>query len=272
MTPISCSLVAYPPLWLLPMLVMAARPMYDPYIACYGEVPPQDAPWPADRTPNDYNSVLGLCSLSWGMIYNLGCFCESDQGSPDCDGTGADPVLYAAQMDYTVMTYDSFLEFCQGHCVCVDYTLADDFRDMNQSAIVEINPATIIGANNTQTNTTASAGGGQDLGGGTISGGVTVNATASQQVCGTSCTTKQDCLGTSYETSCKCMIQSSEYVYSTSETLYTFACMVTTAGGGKRHETEPCACNTTYVSHGCCDSEDGRVWEAPEAKLGELRV
>ncbi|KAI9679217.1 MAG: hypothetical protein M1817_005236 [Caeruleum heppii] len=36
-------------------------------------------------------------------------------------------------------------------------------------------------------------------------------------------------------------------------------------------ETWPCPCNATYVSHQCCDSATGVVWEREEMKLGELR-
>ena len=44
-------------------------------------------------------------------------------------------------------------------------------------------------------------------------------------------------------------------------------------GGGKRSVdgyATACPCNTTYVSTGCCDVDDGLVWEGREAKLGEL--
>ena len=33
---------------------------------------------------------------------------------------------------------------------------------------------------------------------------------------------------------------------------------------------ESCACNRTYVSHACCESSDGFVWEERQAKLGEM--
>lgn len=32
----------------------------------------------------------------------------------------------------------------------------------------------------------------------------------------------------------------------------------------------PCPCNSTYVSHSCCDSKTGLVWEEPHQRLGEL--
>jgi hypothetical protein len=33
---------------------------------------------------------------------------------------------------------------------------------------------------------------------------------------------------------------------------------------------ESCACNQTYVSHACCESTDGVIWEEPHRKLGIL--
>jgi hypothetical protein len=42
--------------------------------------------------------------------------------------------------------------------------------------------------------------------------------------------------------------------------------------GGRSIDQPACACNATYISHQCCEKPDGVVWEAPEAKLGELRT
>ena len=36
--------------------------------------------------------------------------------------------------------------------------------------------------------------------------------------------------------------------------------------------TWPCACNATYVSHSCCQSETGQVWEEPTSFLGGLKT
>jgi hypothetical protein len=33
-----------------------------------------------------------------------------------------------------------------------------------------------------------------------------------------------------------------------------------------------CACNSSYVSAGCCKSSDGLLWEKPGARLGEMRL
>ena len=40
--------------------------------------------------------------------------------------------------------------------------------------------------------------------------------------------------------------------------------------GGRSVDQAACACNASYISHQCCEEPDGIVWEAPEAKLGEL--
>jgi hypothetical protein len=38
--------------------------------------------------------------------------------------------------------------------------------------------------------------------------------------------------------------------------------------GRKRDTSMACSCNSTYVSHSCCGSRNGLVWEDPELKLG----
>ena len=37
-------------------------------------------------------------------------------------------------------------------------------------------------------------------------------------------------------------------------------------------DSTACACNVTYVSRACCDSNDGIIWEAVERKLGQVRL
>ena len=42
---------------------------------------------------------------------------------------------------------------------------------------------------------------------------------------------------------------------------------------GKRDDEESsCPCNASYVSHGCCDSKHGLVWEHPNQNLGRLEL
>ncbi|KAI9892118.1 MAG: hypothetical protein M1814_001824 [Vezdaea aestivalis] len=50
---------------------------------------------------------------------------------------------------------------------------------------------------------------------------------------------------------------------------YRGVCRGMFVGLGGRAEM-PCACNSTYVSGGCCGASDGMVWERPEARLGVL--
>ena len=47
--------------------------------------------------------------------------------------------------------------------------------------------------------------------------------------------------------------------------------LISFPGSGKREaEQWVCPCNTTYVSSGCCHSEDGIVWEDKDAWLGRM--
>ncbi|KAI9682253.1 MAG: hypothetical protein M1817_000307 [Caeruleum heppii] len=47
---------------------------------------------------------------------------------------------------------------------------------------------------------------------------------------------------------------------------------VNAVGGRSLSGNSPpaCACNQTYVSHACCNSVDGMIWEAPGRRLGRL--
>jgi hypothetical protein len=43
-------------------------------------------------------------------------------------------------------------------------------------------------------------------------------------------------------------------------------------GGRAETQAAVCACNGTYISAGCCGSEDGLLWESRDRKWGEMRV
>ncbi|KAI9892833.1 MAG: hypothetical protein M1814_000992 [Vezdaea aestivalis] len=114
------------------------------------------------------------------------------------------------------------------------------------------------------------------------------------KTCGTTCTGPADCGGGSGGSrGCRCRVdRSSPHLSETYDPIigrvvkYTFAasCYLAAANsglgpagamGGRKRGLEldgmACACNATYVSEGCCESEDGLVWEGGKAKLGELR-
>lgn len=97
--------------------------------------------------------------------------------------------------------------------------------------------------------------------------GIDVEPSVLQDQCGNSCTTNKDC-NTSGKSSCMCSAQSEQYQPGSGTVAFVAACIISMSG--KREESMPCPCNGSYVSHGCCGSEDGVVWEAEEFKLGEL--
>ena len=85
--------------------------------------------------------------------------------------------------------------------------------------------------------------------------------------CGNSCASNSDC-SVGQNKSCICSTQSEQYQPSAGTVAFVAACIMSLSG--KRAESAPCPCNSTYVSHACCVSEDGNVWEAGKFKLGEL--
>jgi hypothetical protein len=107
-------------------------------------------------------------------------------------------------------------------------------------------------------------------------------------VCKTSCTNSQECENQS-TASCPVLGQCAvdittmmeKVVGSLGNVVTSFAisrCMRKHSRlNGRTEENQdmlnwPCACNNTYVSHGCCGVADGLVWEAPHLWLGELKV
>ena len=93
-------------------------------------------------------------------------------------------------------------------------------------------------------------------------------------VCMGSCTVNEDCGGGGGANApgCACKILSSTYDDRSSTQYYTAACRDwnLVKRSEELSDLDACACNTTYVSHACCKSSDGRVWEHPSKKLGRL--
>ena len=96
--------------------------------------------------------------------------------------------------------------------------------------------------------------------------------------CGNNCTSNDDCeapassagVGGIAEkgSNCTCRAQSSQYQPGPGTVAFVAACLIDMATGGKREESLPCPCNSTYVSHGCCGAKNGWISEAPAYKLG----
>jgi hypothetical protein len=86
------------------------------------------------------------------------------------------------------------------------------------------------------------------------------------------CTRPSDC-----GTGCRCIARQQSVALSLTGLIASCGLVLSThrghkLGGRGLSMEEPCACNSTYVSAACCQSDDGMVWESAEMKLGELQV
>ena len=175
---------------------------------------------------------------------------------------GADRVLYWATLNPTLASnYHSFFGWCQGHCECMTEVIAEEYTGETPSQQAQTNvtedPDTIMPWHAFNA-TTMDA----------IWNGTWVNATGNVHFCAGSCSSQDECTSDD----CICQVNSSTYVPRLGIVTYTSSCG---SDLGKRdasghHESLPCPCNTTYVSHSCCAAKGGVVHEPPEFKLGEL--
>ncbi|KAI9681395.1 MAG: hypothetical protein M1817_002678 [Caeruleum heppii] len=113
--------------------------------------------------------------------------------------------------------------------------------------------------------------------------------------CGSTCQNNRECRANNAPSSCRCLAVGEPVArqFGLDPVFPTALCLIFSAGLAntlanyakglpKRSEVGNssdddgaggrwgCACNGTYVSRACCDSEDGMVWEAVDLRLGRL--
>ncbi|KAI9675033.1 MAG: hypothetical protein M1817_001439 [Caeruleum heppii] len=100
--------------------------------------------------------------------------------------------------------------------------------------------------------------------------------------CGGRCTNVKDCGPGDSDTACTCRIPNwVEIIKAGLDPVFPLAICFTVAKqmaaahhsrdiGNVSMESAPCPCNATYISHGCCSSSDGMIWEDEGQKLGRL--
>ncbi|KAI9725325.1 MAG: hypothetical protein M1828_003340 [Chrysothrix sp. TS-e1954] len=264
---------------------------FDDYIECFGDVPTEAAGWPQGRDPWDYRDNMDLCAASGRHDYNMGCQCTGPGGITQClVDNGGDSVLLNARVRSRAVVDGmiSFHDWCKIHCICKKEEEAeelDDETDAQRGISADdpitdppdqtgdlVTPPLPIGLN---LNTSAAIANFRAFRGhlnDSLSelnapyGGV-CNATSSCNL-NTDCQVPDDSSALSKD--CRCQIWGSQLDPATHAVRYWARCGLTFHLPHKRDEEVPCPCNGTYVSHACCDSRDGLVWEAPELKLGEL--
>ena len=271
---------------------------YDPYIICEGAGPSHDEGLPSAYDQDDYGLNLNLCSAVHGVPrHNVGCSCTRARGNVQCHESVADPNLYNAmykssdESEIEDAVERGFLdgempfwEYCWSNCLCVDAETAHE-SETNTSLAVSLLHRFRVAELARQRNESAGRTYWNAFTGGSFSHGSFEGSTqasgqpAVQMQCGNNCTTSQDCQGPSSAgpgkaaeqgSHCTCRTQSSQYQPGSGLVAYAAACLIDMATGGKREEEWPCPCNSSYVSHGCCEARDGLVWEVSEYKLGEL--
>lgn len=267
---------------------------YDPFIICEMEGPSHSEGLPLAYNEQVYAELLTLCSSAHGARENVGCFCSTDGGQVHCDHNLADDALWTADYNPEVREvlrhfedlgfargHVDFPQLCQNGCDCVPPRDADawfaarfDGDDWNA----------LVGIEGLQKPPNQPAASGNTFGAGSLIGnGQSSNGDqrgGQQHQCGKNCSSAQDCSAfqavgqESGDGTCTCQAHSSQYQPQSSTVAFLATCltMLGSGGGGKREEQLPCPCNSTYVSHSCCESPDGIVWEPSSMKLGFLAV
>ena len=261
----------------------------DPYIVCFGEVPdePTYGVWPDFFGPNDYPSNMDLCSDAYGRrtppparttSLNVGCRCAGAGLPVQCSSTVGNTLLY----NWPLNDGMTFPNWCTSHCRCTTQTVSAGYWETdNEGSVVAPNDKRHepsggvlpydarlyepdLMANESLSDDGSEMGGLEGMIG----------------FCGGTCTDANDCSDAG--TSCTCRINSTTVLPGNTGTISGMSifhgsiCSQGFSLNGKREAstatTAPCVCNISYISHGCCSSILGMVWEEAEMKLGELYV
>ena len=247
---------------------------FDPYIICDNPGPKHVEGLPLQYSEDVYSESIALCSSAHGARENVGCFCATPSGRVHCSEHVADRDLWEAR--YIPIEDEShfdgeevsFPELCQEACQCVSEDDAQQWFHETEneyfwqaSGFRQPREPPRRGAHDGTTFATGSL----------IGNSQEISQPSWQNQCGNNCTSAKDCSAPAGGNStCMCQAHSSQHQPASGTVAFMAACLVTLASGGKREEGLPCPCNSTYVSHHCCDVPDGWVWEPPDSNLGVL--
>lgn len=239
--------------------------VHDPWVACFLRKAPTNLEGlPANYDENVYYNILQLCSANNGAPRNVGCVCHGEHLPIHCNQRIADPNLWWANI---TSSGQRFPLYCRTLCSCAT---RDDAAVIHEHGS-QMNPAW------SSENGTLRASSGADSehdASSTLStlghAGALNDAIlrGSQNQCGGRCSQHADCHG--QDRGCMCSTQSEQFLPAQAGIKYVAACISAVASNPKRNSNWPCPCNTTYVSHACCEALDGVVHEREFYKLGEL--
>ena len=217
-----------------------------------------------------YTNNMDLCSVDHGAQYTVGCRCESATGVPICTrANGGDEVLLNWNLDIAWTGWaNRFFTWCLRACRCGSPEGQEELlaESSSQTQISDNVPdPNALSGNSSPLGSTGGTGSSNALG---VDTSTWTSSTSSLSRCNGSCAVGSECSTTGIAEDCVCQVQSSTYEPASGVIQYTAACMQSLVS--IRDEPVPCPCNETYVSHGCCGSFDGMIWEEPGMKLGEL--
>ena len=200
--------------------------------------PPEPQPAGTGIIKSNYILLSSLCphdpSFPAEAPPNLGCLCSKD-GSVICFLQNLAPLLAL---------------YCEGHCQC-SVPRKNSFRDrLSQSwrARPVDHPALVRKKSDK------------------VMPAVFDGQVKSSKWCGFGCTSFSDCAEYEKIPGCDGIVCEPTEA---SAGLY-FGIGSCVFPGRKRDISMACSCNSTYVSHSCCTSRNGLVWEDPEMKLGVM--
>ncbi|KAI9669525.1 MAG: hypothetical protein M1817_004644 [Caeruleum heppii] len=278
---------------------LRSRHNVDPNIMCFANLP-NESSWPSSAPPRDlYVSLTDLCARSIAAT-TVGCLCDDPYDHVECFRELAHPDLY-----------EQFLTLCQRRCDCYPRMQEPSTPSRRPprplpSASRVVRPVTSFPP--LDVNFWPSGGpfdpiqiiGGGGGGGDSRSGSQQANPVNSPTCKGSCTAASQQC---SYGSTggCKCTAKPIGGPHGSIFHFFGVCAAVhfrPKPGAGKRDVLRPtteefgqatpgdegwgffdnagvqvaCPCNASYVSHSCCGSSTGVVWEGSSARLGQLKL
>ena len=189
---------------------------------------------------------------------NMACSCLSPNSQPECHEAEADPDLFHQQ---------AIRDFCHKRCVCTN-SLPERQRMTRIDEEVAVGEAAmnyLVGGGNGELADFESL--------------IGLASSSSQPICNGPCQWIESCLaaipggcactyrqGRRTPGGCECEVRQSHE----SDRLWFGSCRKSRDKRDLEVSSNPCACNNSYISMGCCASSNGIVQEGPEMNMGSL--
>ena len=193
--------------------------------------------WPVGYRPEHFESLTELCRGNPQTARrpgNVGCRCVTPDGAVFCDTRS---ITRRERRGTTALHRSPLRHYCRRYCSC---PYISEYKADHHAADLDLLPA---------------------------SSSSTYESENPSSTCPIDCTKPNfDCGSTSRN--CGCGVQEVKQ----RQWRLPRCIEISSWTGGKRDLglAIACPCNTTYVSHGCCSSKNGLVWESPDKLLGTV--